>query len=246
MFNLIKYELKAYYKDLIIMVAAICIVSMLLYTRFGVWQHDAIVGVSFLISFAAMIAVLISNITLFSRDMYSNSGYLLFTLPKTGYSILASKVLTALIQGLIVGSVAIIFNYITISLSPAWSLNLLQALTLIKAKTIVLSIVSSIFQYAYFLVLVYFSISLSKIAIRKKKLGKLSGFVIFIIISLILGKLTTMLMTVFPQEFNISLFTNSNQWIAFPINIAALIFSIVTFIMLFLGTSYIIENKIDL
>ena len=112
MFNLVKYELKGYYKDFIIAIGIIALVSLGLLTRINVWQDQSIGGISFMLSFAAMVVVFIWNIKIFSRDMYEDSGYLLCTLPQTGYSILASKLITALSQSIIVGIVAMLFNYI--------------------------------------------------------------------------------------------------------------------------------------
>lgn len=254
MFNLIKYELKGYYKDFIIAAGIIALISAFLLTRINAWSPNSVTGCSFMISFAAGVVVFVWNIKIFSRDMYEDTGYLLCTLPQHGYSILGSKLISSLIQSLVVGAIAFIFNFIVFKSSNMWSVDfsiMLRDITQnINPGFIIFIIVASLFQYFYFLTIIYFSISLSKVAIKKKKMGKMGGFIIFVVISIVLGKVTQVLMDTFPQNININLlstkshlFMRGDQMI--PVNISVTIFSIVTFVLMFLATSYIIENKLD-
>lgn len=250
MFNLIKYELKGYYKDFIIMIGAIAALNVLLFTRINIWPQEAVIFCSFLISFAAAVVVFIWNIRLFSRDLYEDSGYLLFTLPQSGYSILGAKLITSIVQGLIVGAVALLFNYISIQGHSSFSINLGLIMRNISPKFITESIVSSLFEYVYFLTTIYFSIALSKVAIKKKKVGKLGGFIIFIIISIIVAKITQIVVGIFPQTFDLNILTAQSQLAmygshAIPINIAAVILNVILFVLMFIATAYILENKID-
>ncbi|MBV7274393.1 hypothetical protein [Clostridium thailandense] len=250
MFNLIKYELKGYFKDFIIILGIIALINILLYTRMNTWPRGAIVSLSFLVSFAAAIVVLIWNIKLFSRDMYEDSGYLLFTLPQTGYSILGSKLITSIIQVLIVGAVALIFNFISLQSIDNFRNNAQIVFSNINPNLAPISIISSLINYVFFLTTIYFSISLSKIAIRKRKFGKLGAFVIFVIFSLIVGKITMSISNTFPQSFKLNLLSAQSQISLYgpsniSINIAATIFSVMLFILMFIATSYIIENRID-
>lgn len=244
MLKLIKYELKGLYKDIIIMVSSIVILNLLLYTRINSWQSDSIMACSSLVSFAAMIIVFIWNIMLFSRDMYQDSGYLLFSIPKRGYVILGSKLLTALIQGIFIAFISLIFNYITFYITKKIMLmQLLSMFHLINIKGFILTTLAPIFQYAYVLILIYFCISLSKMAIKNRKFGKLGSFILFIVISIILAKLLETIIFIFPQSFNLALISNA---VTVPVNISSIVFNILTFILFFAGCSYILENKIDL
>lgn len=254
MFNLIKYELKGYYKDFIIAVGIIALISAFLLTRVNVWSPNSITGCSFMISFAAGVVVFVWNIKIFSRDMYEDTGYLLCTLPERGYSILGSKLISSFIQSLVVGAIALVFNFIVFKSSNMWSVDfsiMLRDITQnLNPGFVVFMIVTSLFQYFYFLTIIYFSISLSKVAIKKKKMGKMGGFIIFIIISIVLGKITQVLMDTFPQSININLLSTKSHFFMrgdqiMPINISVAIFSIVAFIAMFSVTSYIIEKKLD-
>ena len=91
---------------------------------------------------------------------------------------------------------------------------------------------------------------LSKIAIKKRRFGKLGAFIIFVVISLIVGRITTLITRVFPQSFKLNLLSAQSQLSFYgpgdiSINIASTIFSVILFILMFITTSYIIENKMD-
>lgn len=250
MFNLIKYELKGYYKDFIIILGAIAILNLLLFTRTNIWPKEGIYALSLLITFAAMVVVFIWNIRVFGRDMYEDSGYLIFTLPEKGYSILGGKLLTSIIQMVIVGIVALLFNYINFQNIPNWKSDFYNIVSNINVKLIVFGIFTAIVQYIYFLTTIYFSISLSKVAIKKKKMGKMGAFIIFVILSIVIGKISEILIKAFPQTFDINIFSAQTQLTLYgphviPINISVVIFDIILFIVMFIAASYIMENKLD-
>ncbi|MBC2580814.1 hypothetical protein [Clostridium sp. DJ247] len=256
MFNLIKYELKSYYKDFAIIASIILITNLLLFTRINVWPKEAVFTLSCLIGFAAMIFVLIWNIKVFSRDMYEDTGSLIFTLPQSGSSILTSKMLTALIQAAVIGIISIVFTMINFHIVLNNETNFMDLFKSINPSAYLFLFVSTIFEYAQFILTIYFSITLSKFAIKKRKMGKFGSFVIFVIISLGIGKIAEMIRTIFPQNFEIKIFlpmvhssfnTLVDSSVSFlPVNIATVIFEIILFIALFIGTSYIMEKKLDL
>jgi ABC-2 type transport system permease protein len=254
MVNLIKYELKGYYKEIVILIAIIIIGNLLIFTRYNVWSHTALATLSFLLCFAASIAVFIWNISIFGRDLYGDTGYLLFTLPIKGYKIVAAKLITSFFQVAIINIIAFIFIYINFLSIQGMSTGLKQLSDSINPVFVICLAVSIIFEYIYLLSLIYFSLSVSKVAIKNRKVGKLGTFIIIIIISTIIGKITAYLSQVFPQFFNINLLSPSgvlsmNFDIAnnlIPVNIAAMIFSILMFLVFFIVSSYLIEKKIDI
>ena len=81
-------------------------------------------------------------------------------------------------------------------------------------------------------------------------MGKLGSFIIFVIISVVFGKITQLLMNAFPKDMTFNLFQAKSEFFmnglnAVHFNIASTIFNIIVFILMFLATSYIIENKLD-
>jgi len=257
MWNLIKYELKSYFKELSILIGLVVFLNLLLLTRVGVWPREAITAFAFLIAFVSSIVIFIWNISLYNRDIYGSTGYLLFTLPQKGYSILASKMLSSLIQMVIVNLVSLLFII--------WNLfkinDIAQILNMAKeslsSNAIVLAAFTTFYQYLYLLIFIYFCITISKVAIRNKKTGKFGAFVIFVVISIVVGKLGAWISEVFPYSLNINIITEqafqqlsqyANVTIlpSIPFNVAYCIFNIITFIGFFVATSYLLEHKMDL
>jgi hypothetical protein len=255
MFNLVKYELKGYYKDFIIILGVLILGNLFLFTKINEWQPQAVFAFSAMLTFAATIVVFIWNIRIFSRDMYEDTGYLLFTLPQKGYSILGAKLITTVIQALVVDLVAMSFNFIHASKMGNFNEIFTNLQGNVSMGFIVFISLGVLFEYLYFVLTIYFSISLSKVAIKNKKMGKIGGFLIFIAISVVQGKVMQLLTNIFPNTFNINVFTAQGQLnlygvmgdsvSSWPINIAATIFIIILFLAMYWAISYIIENKLD-
>lgn len=258
--KLIKYELKGIYKEIVILIGIIVIGNLLILTRHNVWPDQVIATFSLLLWFGTSIAVFIWNIAIFGRDLYGDTGYLLFSLPVKGYKIVAAKLITSFIQLAVINIVAIIFIYINVMSAQGAP----QAISFLKENInpgfIALSLVGSIFEYIYILIMVYFSISISKVAIKNRKLGAFGTFVVFIVISLVTGKITDLLVDLFPQTLNVNILSpagmlnvgntsiNSVNLSASPASfpISIIVFSVLMFIVFFGASSYLIENKIDM
>ncbi|MCH3963246.1 MAG: hypothetical protein LKE46_03150 [Clostridium sp.] len=259
MFNLVKYDVKSYYKDFIIMICAMVLLNLALSIKINNWGPDAILGLSMAISFVAGIVAIIWNVRVFSRDMYEDTGYLLFTTPKSGYTILGSKVITSIVQVLAVAVVSLIsiliwINILKVTSGFVFDVRRIFDLVIknLSASFIILSILGSFVIYMIFLLTVYLAITLSKVAIKNKKFGKVGSFVIFIILAVVEGKLQDILMKLFPQTLKLSvvsskakdLFITSNDFI--DVNVSLVISSIVIMVVTFWITAYLLENKLDL
>lgn len=258
MFKLTKYDLKGCFKDFIIMASAIIILNLALLTRINIWDSDAIFFLSILIGIIASVVVLIWNITIFSRDLYEDTSYLVFTTPKSGKNILLNKIITALIQCVIIAAIIAIFtvvllqilrltqNFITLDVSIVK--QLLNAFTPEFWVFVILSVIG---MYITFLLTVYLSITLGKITIKNRKFGKLGAFVIFVVLSLIQVKLEGVFSNIFPQTINLKVKNADNILIGMlssqiGLNISLIILSIIIIVAMFCATAYLIENKLDL
>ncbi|WP_446899126.1 hypothetical protein ACSVC9_04305 [Clostridium sp. LBM24168] len=259
MFKLVKYDVKGYYKDFVIMISAMVLLNLALSIKVNDWGPDTILGLSMAISFAAGIIAVIWNIRVFSRDIYEDTGYLLFTVPKSGYSILGSKIITSIIQifAVIVVSFIIIMLWINIlKVTSGFVLDVRRIFDLIiknlSVNFITFSIVGSFVIYISFLLTVYLAITLSKVAIKNKKIGKFGSFIIFILLAAAQGKLQDFLMHIFPQTFRLNMLSLrvENTFVvpdAFvDINVSLVISSIILVIAIFWVTAYLLEDKLDL
>jgi len=250
MFKLVKYELRANFLTIIGICITVIVASLLLMTKKGTWTM-AVPALSACFTIGSMIVIFIASLKIMSQYLYGDSGYLLFTLPQSGKSIMASRLLAALIQISIVGIVTILMFYLTVTEKIDFSF-----FKTIKASEIIEYIISYIWMIISSLTIIYFCMIIGKVALKGKKIGKVGSFIIFIIISLLISWLSFKLMAVLPQTLNLSNFTISNGSVlnlnpttsstAFTVNIAQTIFDIIIFIGLFMTSSYLIDKKLDL
>lgn len=253
MFKLIKYELQGIYKEILGALILMLVLSLLLYTRIGIWKDGSIGGLVAVIIMVAMVWAFISSIKIFSKYMYDDTGYLMFTLPKTGYSILGSRIIVALIElwatiGMSLLIVKVILNkVITDQIIKEQMKN---ALSNVKTSDMFTIFISITFSWISIMMLIYFCIILSKIVINRKKIGKFGSFVTFIIFTVALGNFTPWLEKTFPKTINLLSITKSGGVLAnfngASTNVANMIFEISLTIVFFLSTAYFIDKKLEL
>ncbi|NLP46109.1 MAG: hypothetical protein GX347_03565 [Epulopiscium sp.] len=284
----IKYEIKGSYKFILgiitILLVAFSLIQMNIYKLSQ--QSNAvqnlkvtpfITGISGLVVFGAFLTAFFYIIGSFRKELYENRGYLTFTLPLTGNQIVGAKFIVAMMWFIILGLFVVVYNLLlgSIIFSNDWIANMKDIIQLLREilnqGTIalgVLGILSSIMT----LILIYFSITVSRVSIRNKKLGSL-WFVLFLILNGVIAYVILKINTIFPYYMDINVFEishidnvnldnvnfvsqtvknmgspillNDNCCNAY-INITGLITKILITIGSFLGTGYLIENKIDL
>lgn len=249
MFKLVKYELRANFLTIIGICITVIIASLLLMTKKGTWTI-AVPALSVCFTIGALIVIFIASLKIMSKYLYGDSGYLLFTLPQSGKSIMASRLITSLIQMSIVGIVTFLMVYLTVTEKIDFSF-----LKDVKIGQLLEYLINYVFTILYSLTIIYFCMIIGKVALKGKKIGKVGSFIFFIIISSLISWLSFKLMTVLPQTLDLSNFTITNASVlnlntttpsAFTINIAQTIFDILIFIGLFLTSSYLIDKKLDL
>ena len=238
MFNLIKYELRGKFLTLLGICLTVILGNIFLITQFGTGG----IGVPILSTFlgvGGLVAIFISSLTLMSNYLYDDQGYLLFTLPQSGISITASRLITAVIQISIVTIVAVsMFCLIDQG-------RMLHAmLEGVEVREILTSILMYIWTIVSTLTFIYFCMVIGKIALKGKTIGKIGSFIIFFLLSGVRNGLSAINSNYFPQIVQSDSFTSFNA--AFTINIGNTIFDIIIFVILFISTSYLLEHKIDL
>jgi len=252
MFKLVKYELRSTFFTLLGIFISVILANLLLITKKGSWEVAVIPAFSVCIAIAALIVIFISSLKIMSKYLYGEEGYLLFTLPQSGASIIASRLITALTQISIVALISLFMFYFAIP--DQINLSFLKNL---KANEILFIIIGYIWATISSLTFIYFCMVIGKVALKGKKLGKIGSFVIFIIISLVISWLSLKITTLFPQTINLGgtlkayNFATSNPGLSvldgvLSVNIAQCIFDIITFAGFFITTSYLIDKKLDL
>ena len=166
--KLIKYELKGTYKIITGVLIIMALLNIFLISKNGVWSYDVIVGFAVLADFAAFLFVFIYSINSFKRELYEESGYLTFTLPVKGRDIVASKLIVVnmwfAIVSIIVGIFILLLNKQYIPLIFKGISQHMGILTL--------SFLSNILGTIIVMCMIYLSISVSKVAIKSKRIGR--------------------------------------------------------------------------
>ena len=252
MFKLVKYELRANFLTIVGICITVIVASLLLMAKKGTWSSTTIIALSGCLIIVSVIVIFIASLKIMSQYLYGDSGYLLFTLPQSGKSIITSRLVTALIQISIVVAVSFLMSYLTLTDEISFS-NIFKG---IKINSVIFYLISYIWMIISFLTIIYFCMIIGKVALKGKKIGKIGSFVIFIIISSLISWLSFKLMVVLPQTLDLTNFTITNGSVlnlnsttsngAFTVNIAQTIFNIIIFIGLFMTSSYLIDKKLDL
>lgn len=272
----IKYEIKGTYKFILGVLALLLILITGLHFYLSEPRQASLLGgtfalISFMIVFGTALTTFLYIVNSFRKELYDDRGYLTFSLPLTGNQILGAKLIVALLWFALLGIVIAVYNVImAFSFGPV-KFNMSELFTIIRSLDIdyselfILLLVSAITGVTT-LILIYFSMALSRVTFRNKKIGGF-WFVIFLVLSGIILYGQIKVTTIFPYyldvdtlkivsshvlEYNFNITINSGGLFMGSIveitilNIAGFIYSIVLGVLLFLGTGYLIENKIDL
>lgn len=247
MLKLIKYELQTVWKDLLVVLAIILLLNLALLTRINVWKDGIVFGLSCLIYFGGLVAIFIGNIRMFTRDLKEDTGYLLFTLPQGGYSILGEKLIVVLISLVLTSIVGMIFVGVTSNLI---NINLFNGF----GFGAVLQIIGELYQYISLIVLIYFIIAFTKMIMKGKRLSGLVEVAIFAAFGFLSYEIEKFIGRILPYRANIaggSINLQISQQVKsvygnVSFNIANGIFELIVTIVLFAVTAYILEKKIEL
>jgi ABC-2 type transport system permease protein len=234
MFNLIKYEIRRKLLTILGICLTVIIGNLFLMTKIDSWQ----IGIPVLSTFlgvGGLILICISSLTLMSDYLYDDQGYLLFTLPQSGVSITASRLITAVIQ---IGIVTIVSVLMFCLLDQGRLLNVILRDT--QVHELLYSILMYLWTIISALTFIYFCMVVGRIALRGKKIGKIGSFIIFFLLSIGKNGLEFAISVFFPQIVQLHSVTTIS------INIGSTIFDIIIFAILFIATSYLLEHKVDL
>ncbi|OPJ56604.1 hypothetical protein [Clostridium oryzae] len=241
--KLLRYEFKCNYSKL----AVTCLMNVIIVIIFSFFHtdHPAMVTTVAIISMIAFNVV--GFIFLFQRyntNLYSNEGYLTFTLPVKGYQILLSKLLIACLWLTIFGLASV--PNMCLSVYCVDNSYLLKAYKAISSEIpatffTVLNLVIGTFLN---MLIIYFSISVAKLSIWRN-FGTLMGFITFFATSIV-GSMPYILLDKYLKN---SATANNISFLYIypsPKAIIDLVFSTAFCILLFYLTCYILDNKTNL
>lgn len=258
MLNLIKYEFIKKSKLIIMTLIISLAINLLLITR-------GASGSAIFIGFFPMIMsvfYIVDILRMYSEDLNKKSGYMLFMTPNSGYKIIVSKILTAIIEGF--GLLLLYFIYVIINgsyiLYEAGSLidfNLNEIITTINSVLsgniginlghVFMVLITGLLFLVSFLTTAYTAMTIRKSIFSEIKFGGVLSFVIFILVNWALSAVSAEILDVLTPYYNFIDFTsrpNAQEfaYIMLPINIL----SLAQIVLLTFCSGYLLEKKINL
>ena len=187
--KLMKYEIRGSYKYILGVLTAILIASLVI--QYNIYKatnnfNNSIENVGirafvFVTSLFVIIGVFFSLffyiVTLFKKELYEDRGYLTFTLPLTGRQILGAKILVGVIWYALLDIAIVLFNFlIALGFFGTHIIKIARDILSYNYAHKLISIVTfsaieSLKSTLLFLVLVYLSVTLSKVSFKNRKIG---------------------------------------------------------------------------
>lgn len=288
MFKFIKYEIKGTYKFMLALIATVLFAStgiqlfafnsLKTYNNIGVnIDGGLLVIILVLMIFGAFITAFFYIVGSFRKELYEDRGYLTFSLPITGKQLVGSKLIIALFWSTILGLSALVYNLIwgLVLFGDRWSEGFRYLFNMIPGNLVVSIGITGLFSSIITLLLIYLSMTISRVSIRNKRIGGL-WFIIFLVLNALVTFITVKASSILPYYLDLtsfkfmsqSAFVEYTRWNTSNIisivnaggngsmilnsagklivNIGSSVASLLIVVGTFFGTSYLIENKIDL
>ena len=279
-----KYEIKGSYKFILGILAILVIASSLI--QFNVYKQtkylvnpssggmtgfgSMMVIVSALVIFGAFLTAIFYIIGSFKKELYEDRGYLTFTLPLTGNQILGAKLMVAALWYLILGISIVLYNgLLGLTLYGSNLTDFIEyireLMSIMDLGILSIGIVSGL-SVIMTVILIYFSMALSRVSVKNKKIGGL-WFVIFLILNALSSYIVFKISSAIPYFIDLNVFKilhydNLNILPSFStgvgqlvllgrgysvyMNVVGILSHVAISVGAFLATGYIIEKKIDL
>lgn len=249
MLNLIKYEFLKKYRMFMVVIITTILADIFISLKFGDLGLSVFAGI---LSVGLFILYAVDVIQMYSQDINKKTGYMIFMTPHSGYTIIGSKVITALLEGLGM----LIFFILIVTLNSAiiygpsnffeinfYNLNLsykdaIISIFIILTTTLLFSI--------QFLLTIYSSITIRKSVLANVKLKGLISFGIFILLNYIVGKVYTIPYRLFDSSKYENMINIPSSIELLKLLTPAMLTAAVLCIVLSFLSGYLLEKKINL
>ena len=266
MFKLLKYELKARNKIIFATCIALILANLFALISFkwgglmssskglsfsGDADLNFTSGIAMLmaigVNLISVVVAIVMAIRILLKDIFSDSGKLLLTLPKKGYTLVGAKLVSAAGEFLIYFSIILVFAALHVTkivqaseAAMGKSLYLMNDLIYIAVLTLI--------TYVLFIVLAYFSIILIRSIIKKKTLATVLALVIFIVLNSAFGAIGRLIKDAIPVYIELQKLAVESSASASitQTSITGLVFKIAVAAILFIISANIIEKKVEI
>ncbi|MCG8484835.1 MAG: hypothetical protein MJA31_16095 [Clostridia bacterium] len=194
MFDLIKYEFIKKYRMFMVVCITTIIAGIAISIRFGESGFPLFSG---LLAVGLFVLYAVDIVMMYSQDINKKTGYMIFMTPNSGYAIIASKVITALLEGL--GMLVFFILAMTINglmiFGPGelfeisfWNIDIPYQ----QIVTNLFIILTTALLFAIqFLLTIYSAITIRKSVLSNVKFKGLISFAIFLLLNYVIEKIYT-------------------------------------------------------
>ena len=247
MMTLLKYEIYRRWRWLVLRYAAFIIIGVILLNRVSspAYQYEFIgesIGKFALTSLIIFIIIIVEGINMLKEDLFEECGYLTFTIPEKGRTILASKLVLLLLQLILWAVITIEFGSIFFSKLAYPEIVEIKSQIDFSFLPTVLFLLTAFFN---FVLMIHFSLTLTKtLLVNKKYSGLLSTGIFFLLVYLI-------------EKVYYGPFLNQIRYISIHSGIetkinflsggyTAVFLNIILAAIFFTATAYLLENKMNI
>ena len=249
MMTLLKYEIYRRWKWLILRYAALIIISSMLLNRvsspsFQYKFFGESIGKFALTSLVILIIIIVEGINMLKEDLFEECGYLTFTIPKKGRTILASKLVLLLLQLILWTVITIGFGSMFFSKLPYQEIVQIKSQIQINFSfySTILFILTIFFN---FVLMVHFSLTLTKTLLVNKRYRGILSVGIFILLAYLIDKIY------YGPFLNKIKYISTQTGIETNINFlsggyTAVFLNVILIAIFFTATAYLLENKMNI
>ncbi len=247
MMTLLKYEIYRRWRWLVLRYAAFIIIGVILLNRVSspAYQYKFIgesIGKFIFVSLVIFVIIIVEGINMLKEDLFEESGYLTFTIPEKGRTILASKLALLLLQLILWTIITIGFGSIFLSKLPYPEIIQIKSQIDFSFLPTILFLLTVFFN---FVLMIHFSLTLTKtLLVNKKYSGILSLGIFFFLVYLI-------------EKVYYGPFLNQIKHVSIHYGIEARInflsggytavfLNIILTAIFFTATAYLLENKMNI
>jgi len=229
-----------------------------------------LLGVLSIMLIGGFIASIVYIISSFRKELYEDRGYLTFSLPITGAQLLGSKLIVSLLWVMVISIGVFLYNLI---LSTFLFPGIIDGFSQITAFLKQVEGIQNISIFLFFsslggslisLLLIYLSITISKISLKGKTIGSL-WVVLFLLLNTLYTYIFEKVAQLIPinldvQTFKLiserelylrglkspSIFHGMNMNFAGTIPLASIVYALLVLVGVFYLTGYLLDKKVEL
>jgi len=247
MMTLLKYEILRRWKWLAFRYIALIGLGVVFYNRAAAtpMQYEiaaASMGKFFLISLIVFVIILVEGINMLKEDLFEQSGYLTFTLPKPGRSILFAKNFLLLIQLILWVIVSIQFGSMFLKFLPLEEMSQFMSEIDLNIYPAILFFLSAFFN---FVLMVQFSLTLTRTLLYRNKYSGIISVGIFFLLAYLIEQFYYGLFLVRVQHIY-SEIAGEIQVDLISAGYSSVVMNIILSVIFFTATAYLLERKINI